>query len=89
MSRNVGFVVASSIFDGYDAPHQPSNISHRSQNLFYFLLVVDEKSFNFIKKNVTIRDDHQGGSGLVFDALFRYTIHPMMSPEEMGKFLRY
>lgn len=32
------FVVASGIFDGYDLPHQPSNISQRSQKLFCFLM---------------------------------------------------
>ncbi|CAJ2675160.1 unnamed protein product [Trifolium pratense] len=36
------FVIASGIFDGYDIPHQPSNISLRSKKLFCFLMVVDE-----------------------------------------------
>ncbi|PIA45935.1 hypothetical protein AQUCO_01600288v1 [Aquilegia coerulea] len=45
------FVVGSGIFDGYDTPHQPLNISLRSQKLFCFLMVVDEVSFNFIKNN--------------------------------------
>ncbi|KAG6779684.1 hypothetical protein POTOM_016078 [Populus tomentosa] len=49
------FVVASGIFDGYDVPHQPSNISDRSRKLFCFLMVVDDISLDFIKENVTPR----------------------------------
>uniref|UniRef100_A0A0E0AEJ1 TOD1/MUCI70 glycosyltransferase-like domain-containing protein n=1 Tax=Oryza glumipatula TaxID=40148 RepID=A0A0E0AEJ1_9ORYZ len=48
-------VVASGIFDGYDIPHQPSNISIRSQKLFCFLMVVDEVSLDFIEKNTTVK----------------------------------
>ncbi|WCJ39921.1 hypothetical protein M5689_020869 [Euphorbia peplus] len=54
------FVVASGIFDGYDVPHQPSNISERSKKLFCFLMVVDEVSLNFIKENVTVKEDKKG-----------------------------
>ncbi|KAF2322685.1 hypothetical protein GH714_028558 [Hevea brasiliensis] len=44
------FAVASGIFDGYDVPHQPSNMSDRSKKLFCFLMVVDEASLDFIKE---------------------------------------
>ncbi|KAK4804268.1 hypothetical protein SAY86_004085 [Trapa natans] len=43
------FVVASAIFDGYDLPHQPSNLSPQSYKHFFFLMVVDEESPSFIK----------------------------------------
>ncbi|KAI3960656.1 hypothetical protein MKX01_003830 [Papaver californicum] len=43
------FVVASGIFDG------------RSQKLFCFLMAVDQQSIDFIKENVTVRDDGRGG----------------------------
>ncbi|KAL2537806.1 hypothetical protein Fot_19197 [Forsythia ovata] len=55
------FVVVSGIFYGYDTPHQPSNISKRSERLFCFLMVVDEVSLDFIKNNVTVREDDDGG----------------------------
>ncbi|XP_076942937.1 putative hexosyltransferase MUCI70 isoform X3 [Bidens hawaiensis] len=55
------FVVASGIFDGYDTPHQPSNVSPRSKKLFCFLMVVDEISLDFIKSNVSVRDDEWVG----------------------------
>ena len=54
------FVVASGIFDGYDTPHQPSNISPRSKKLFCFLMVVDEVSLKFIKQNVSVKEDNDG-----------------------------
>ncbi|XP_010275790.1 PREDICTED: uncharacterized protein LOC104610732 isoform X1 [Nelumbo nucifera] len=79
------FVVASGIFDGYDTPHQPSNISHRSQNLFCFLMVVDEKSFNFIKKNVTMREDHQGGKWVGIWRLVLLHHPPYDEPRRNGK----
>nr|CAB3471460.1 unnamed protein product [Digitaria exilis] len=59
------FVVASGIFDGYDIPHQPSNISRRSQKLFCFLMVVDEVSLDFIEKNTTVKIDNAGGKWVV------------------------
>ncbi|KAK9070863.1 hypothetical protein SSX86_009431 [Deinandra increscens subsp. villosa] len=55
------FVVASGIFDGYDTPHQPSNVSPRSKKLFCFLMVVDEISLSFIKTNVSVRDEEWVG----------------------------
>lgn len=88
-AKQCRFVVASGIFDGYDVPHQPSNISLRSQKLFCFLMVVDEKSVNFIKKNVTVREDNEVVSGWVSGALCYYIIHPTRSPGGMGKFQRY
>lgn len=55
------YVVASGIFDGYDTPHQPSNVSPRSKKLFCFLMVVDEISLNFIKQNVSVSVDVKDG----------------------------
>jgi hypothetical protein len=55
------FVVASVIFDGYDIPHQPSNISLHSQKLFCFLMMVDEVSLDFIEMNTTIKVDSAEG----------------------------
>lgn len=60
-ARKCQFVVASGIFDGYYIPHQPSNISLRSKKLFCFLMVVDEKSLHFIKQNVSVGEDSDGG----------------------------
>ncbi|XP_071688837.1 uncharacterized protein [Rutidosis leptorrhynchoides] len=55
------FVVASGIFDKYDTPHQPSNVSPQSKKLFCFLMVVDEISLKFIKQNFTVKEDNNGG----------------------------
>ncbi|KAK9157256.1 hypothetical protein Scep_003830 [Stephania cephalantha] len=79
------FVVASGIFDGYDTPHQPSNISARSQKLFCFLMVVDEKSFSFIKKNSTVREDHLGGKWVGIWRLILLRHPPYDEPRRNGK----
>ncbi|XP_042507742.1 probable hexosyltransferase MUCI70 [Macadamia integrifolia] len=79
------FVVASGIFDGYDVPHQPSNISPRSQKLFCFLMVVDEKSFDFIKKNVTVKEDNAGGMWVGIWRLVLLRHPPYDEPRRNGK----
>ncbi|CAN6162681.1 unnamed protein product [Urochloa humidicola] len=79
------FVVASGIFDGYDIPHQPSNISRRSQKLFCFLMVVDEVSLDFIEKNTTVKLDRDGGKWVGIWRLI--TVHrlPFDEPRRNGK----
>ncbi|XP_060168660.1 probable hexosyltransferase MUCI70 isoform X2 [Lycium barbarum] len=79
------FVVASGIFDGYDTPHQPSNISARSQKLFCFLMVVDEVSLEFIKKNVTVREDNEGGEWVGIWRLILLKHPPYDEPRRNGK----
>ena len=79
------FVVASGIFDGYDVPHQPSNISLRSKKLFCFLMVVDEVSFKFIEENVTIRDDGNGGKWVGIWRLVLLKHPPYDEPRRNGK----
>jgi len=79
------FVVASGIFDGYDTPHQPSNISARSRKLFCFLMVVDEKSLNFIKQNVSIRVDSEGGKWVGIWRLVILHNPPYDEPRRNGK----
>ncbi|KAK6916757.1 Protein of unknown function DUF616 [Dillenia turbinata] len=79
------FVVASGIFDGYDTPHQPSNISRRSKKLFCFLMVVDEVSFSFIKDNVTVREDHNGGQWVGIWRLILLKDPPYDEPRRNGK----
>lgn len=79
------FVVASGIFDGYDVPHQPSNISERSRKLFCFLMVVDEVSLDFIKSNVTVRDDDEGGQWVGLWRLVLLKHQPYDEPRRNGK----
>lgn len=79
------FVVASGIFDGYDIPQQPSNISLRSKKLFCFLMVVDEISLKFIKENVTIREDVQGGKWVGIWRLVLLKHPPYDEPRRNGK----
>ncbi|OVA15958.1 Protein of unknown function DUF616 [Macleaya cordata] len=79
------FVVASGIFDGYDTPHQPSNISVRSQKLFCFLMAVDQKSLNFIKENVTVREDGHGGKWVGIWRLILLRNPPYDEPRRNGK----
>ncbi|XWS40229.1 hypothetical protein CRYUN_Cryun18bG0122200 [Craigia yunnanensis] len=79
------FVVASGIFDGYDVPHQPSNISIRSKKLFCFLMVVDEVSLKFIKKNVTIRKDNDKGMWVGIWRLIPLKHPPYDEPRRNGK----
>ncbi|GAB4828028.1 hypothetical protein Ancab_034915 [Ancistrocladus abbreviatus] len=79
------FVVASGIFDGYDTPHQPSNMSIRSQKLFCFLMVVDEKSFDFIKKNVSVRVDDNAGHWVGIWRLILLKNQPYDEPRRNGK----
>ncbi|KAL3597522.1 hypothetical protein D5086_009159 [Populus alba] len=79
------FVVASGIFDGYDVPHQPSNISDRSRKLFCFLMVVDEISLDFIKENVTVREDHNRGRWVGIWRLILLKHSPYDEPRRNGK----
>ncbi|GLT75278.1 hypothetical protein SLA2020_470140 [Shorea laevis] len=79
------FVVASGIFDKYDIPHQPSNISECSKMLFRFLMVVDEVSLNFIKENVTTRKDSDGGPWVVIWCLILFKHQPYDEPRRNGK----
>lgn len=79
------FVVASGIFDGYDTPHQPTNISPRSKKLFCFLMVVDQVSFDFIKENVTVRTDSEGGEWVGIWRLILLKNQPYDEPRRNGK----
>lgn len=79
------FVVASGIFDGYDVPHQPSNLSPRSKKLFCFLMVVDEISLDFIKKNVTVKEDPKGGKWVGVWRLILLKHPPYDEPRRNGK----
>lgn len=79
------FVVASGIFDGYDIPHQPTNISIRSQKLFCFLMVVDEISLDFIKQNVSVREDSDGGKWVGIWRLVTLHHPPYDEPRRNGK----
>lgn len=79
------FVVASGIFDGYDVPRQPSNISVRSKDLFCFLMVVDEISMQFIRENVTIEEDNDGGKWVGIWRLVLLKYPPYDEPRRNGK----
>ncbi|KAG8367541.1 hypothetical protein BUALT_Bualt16G0082600 [Buddleja alternifolia] len=79
------FVVATGIFDAYDAPHQPSNISKLSESLFCFLMVVDEVSLDFIKNNVTVREDTDGGQWVGIWRLILLKYQPYDEPRRNGK----
>ncbi|KAJ6896960.1 hypothetical protein NC651_022987 [Populus alba x Populus x berolinensis] len=79
------FVVASGIFDGYDVPHQPSNISDRSKELFCFLMVVDEISLDFIKENVTVWEDLNRGQWVGIWLLILLKHSPYDEPRRNGK----
>ena len=79
------FVVASGIFDGYDIPHQPSNISIRSQKLFCCLMVVDEVSLDFIEKNTTVKFDKAGGKWVGIWRLITLHRLPFDEPRRNGK----
>ncbi|XP_050231644.1 probable hexosyltransferase MUCI70 [Mercurialis annua] len=79
------FVVASGIFDGYDIPHQPSNISDRSKEIFCFLMVVDEVSLDFIKENTTVSKDGNGGQWVGIWRLILLKHPPYDEPRRNGK----
>ncbi|KAL6965128.1 hypothetical protein U1Q18_036183, partial [Sarracenia purpurea var. burkii] len=84
-AENCRFVVASGIFDEYDTPHQPTNLSPRSQKLFCFLMVVDEVSINFIQKNVTVREDNDTGQWVGIWRLILLKCQPYDEPRRNGK----
>ncbi|KAL9262828.1 putative hexosyltransferase MUCI70 [Drosera capensis] len=84
-AKRCKFVVASGIFDGYDTSHQPSNISTRSIELFCFLMVVDEVSCDFIKKNVSVRVDSDGGHWVGVWRLVLLKHQPYDEPRRNGK----
>lgn len=84
-AKKCKFVVASGIFDGYDVPHQPSNISHRSKKLFCFLMVMDEVSLKFIRKNVTVKEDSAGGQWVGIWRLILLKHPPYDEPRRNGK----
>ncbi|KAI4317475.1 hypothetical protein L6164_025342 [Bauhinia variegata] len=79
------FVVASGIFDGYDIPHQPTNISLRSKKLFCFLMVVDEISLKFMKENTTVKEDNNGGKWVGIWRLVLLKHPPYDEPRRNGK----
>ncbi|GFP97059.1 hypothetical protein PHJA_001850000 [Phtheirospermum japonicum] len=79
------FVVATGIFDAYDSPHQPSNTSKRSESLFCFLMVVDEVSLEFIKNNVSVREDSNGGQWVGIWRLIPLKHQPYDEPRRNGK----
>lgn len=79
------FVVASGIFDGYDTPHQPSNISLLSKNIFCFLMVVDEKSLKSIQKTCTLTVDSTGGKWVGLWRLIVLWNSPYDEPRRNGK----
>ncbi|CAN6443228.1 unnamed protein product [Victoria cruziana] len=79
------YIVASGIFDGYDVPHQPSNISRRSQKLFCFLMVIDETTLAHIKKNGSIKDDSDGGKWVGIWRLVTLHKLPYDEPRRNGK----
>ncbi|KAJ3672376.1 hypothetical protein LUZ60_007097 [Juncus effusus] len=79
------FVVASGIFDGYDIPQQPSNISPRSKKLFCFLMVVDEISLNFMKENVSVKVDKNGGKWVGIWRIVLLKNLPFDEPRRNGK----
>ncbi|KAL0283339.1 UNVERIFIED_CONTAM: hypothetical protein Sangu_2896200 [Sesamum angustifolium] len=79
------FVVATGIFDAYDAPHQPFNISKRSEELFCFLMVVDEVSLEFIRRNVSVRKDSDGGQWVGIWRLILLEHQPYDEPRRNGK----
>ncbi|XP_078444706.1 sept9 (DUF616) isoform X2 [Wolffia australiana] len=84
-ARKCRFVVASGIFDGYDMPLQPTNLSKRSRKLFCFMMVVDEVSLNMIERNTTARKDKNGGKWI---GVWRIvTLHnlPYDEPRRNGK----
>lgn len=84
-AKKCKFVVASGIFDGYDIPHQPSNLSVRSEKLFCFLMVVDEVSLDFIKQNVTLREGSDGGKWVGIWRLVTLHHPPYDEPRRNGK----
>lgn len=79
------FVVASGIFDGYDTPHQPSNISDRSRKLFCFLMVVDEVSLDFMKQNGSVTLDGDGGKWVGIWRIITLHNAPYDEPRRNGK----
>ncbi|KAK6151638.1 hypothetical protein DH2020_014273 [Rehmannia glutinosa] len=79
------FVVATGIFDDYDSPHQPSNISKRSESLFCFLMVVDEVSLKFIRNNVSVTEDIHGGQWVGIWRLILLKHQPYDEPRRNGK----
>eukprot|EP00249_Psilotum_nudum_P011614 c23276_g1_i1 orf=267-1742(+) len=83
--RRCRFVVASGIFDGYDIPHQPSNISHLSQKLFCFLMVVDETSLRSIEAAGNVTDSKDGGKWIGIWRLILLQNLPYDEPRRNGK----
>lgn len=79
------FVVASGIFDGYDSPHEPANISVRSMKLFCFLMVVDEKSLELMKMNESYVEDSKGGRWIGTWRLVPFHKPPYDEPRRNGK----
>lgn len=79
------FVVASGIFDGYDTPHQPSNISSLSKKLFCFLMVVDEKSLKSIQKTLNLTMDSHRGKWVGLWRLILFRNSPYDEPRRNGK----
>ncbi|KAK4391358.1 hypothetical protein Sango_1913600 [Sesamum angolense] len=66
-------------------PHQPSNISKRSEELFCFLMVVDEVSLEFIRRNVSVRKDSDGGQWVGIWRLILLEHQPYDEPRRNGK----
>ncbi|CAN6478691.1 unnamed protein product [Victoria cruziana] len=84
-AKGCKFVVASGIFDGYDIPHQPSNISMRSKKLFCFLMVIDERTLAHIRANGSIKEDNDGGKWVGIWRLVTLHKLPYDEPRRNGK----
>ncbi|XP_024382817.1 probable hexosyltransferase MUCI70 isoform X2 [Physcomitrium patens] len=55
------FLVATGIFDNYDQPHQPSNVSRLAHKIFCFIMLADHVSVKtFEEGKFLVRDENEG-----------------------------
>ncbi|KAG0604579.1 hypothetical protein M758_10G181500 [Ceratodon purpureus] len=79
------FLVATGIFDNYDQPHQPSNVSLLAQELFCFAMLVDHVSLESFKHGGLLSHDEYGGKWVGMWRVLELKSLPYNEPRRNGK----
>ena len=79
------FLVATGIFDNYDKPHQPSNVTLLAQELFCFAMFVDNVSLKAFKRGGLLIQDEYGGKWVGIWRVLEMKSLPFDEPRRNGK----
>jgi hypothetical protein len=83
--RRCRFLVAMGIFDNYDEPHQPSNVSLLAQEVFCFAMVVDRVSVEALERGGVASQDEHGPKWMGIWRVLELKMLPYEEPRRNGK----